>query len=104
MECLHVNTLIIFIDTSNCKIIAKYGYIHLHLEGVASQTNYFRSSDDATGCSSHYFISSCDSTVIGFKQDELCFSELFCYQTSSESCNTATVSEKFHNFNKTEGF
>ena len=51
-----------------------------------------------------YFISSCDSTAIGFKQDELCFSELFCYmyictctctiRMSSESCETATVSYK----------
>ena len=41
-----------------------------------------------------YFISSCDLIAIGFKQDELCFSELFWYQTSSESCETATVSYK----------
>ena len=51
--------------------------------------------------SSIYFISSCDSTAIGFKQDELCFSELF---WSSESCETAIVSYKnCHNF-KTKRF
>ena len=50
------------------------------------------------------FISSCDSTAKGFKQDELCFSELFCYQMSSESGETAIVSYKYcHNF-KTERF
>ena len=49
-----------------------------------------------------YFISSCDLIAIGFKQDELCFSELFWYQTSSESCETATVSYK--NCHNTERF
>ena len=50
------------------------------------------------------FISSCDSTAKGFKQDELCFSELFCYQMSSESCETATVSYKNCHTLKQKGF
>ena len=41
-----------------------------------------------------YLISSCDSTAIAFKQDELCFLVLFCYQKSSESGETAVVSCK----------
>ena len=46
-----------------------------------------------------YFISGCDSTVIASKQEKMCFSELFCYQTSSENCETATMSYKYcHNF------
>ena len=53
----------------------------------------------AQRCSSHnvhyiYLISSCDSTVIAFKQDELCFHVLFCYQKSSKSGETAIVSLK----------
>ena len=46
-----------------------------------------------------YLISSRDSTAIAFKQDESCFHVLFCYQTSSESGETAIVSYKnCHNF------
>ena len=46
-----------------------------------------------------YFISSCDSTVIAFKQDRLCFHVLFCYQKSSENDETAIGSCKnCHNF------
>ena len=39
-------------------------------------------------------MSSCDLTAIAFKQDELCFHVLFCYQTSSESSEMAIVSCK----------
>ena len=46
-----------------------------------------------------YLISSCDSTMIAFKKDGLCFFVLFCYQTSSESGETTIVSSKnCHNF------
>ena len=46
-------------------------------------------------------MSSCDSTVIAFKQDELCFHALFYYQKSSESDETAIVSCKnCHDFNR----
>ena len=37
---------------------------------------------------------SCDSTAIAFKQDELRFHVLFCYQKSSESGETAVMSSK----------
>ena len=46
-----------------------------------------------------YLISSCDLIAIAFKQDELCFHVLVCYQRSSESGETAIVSCKnCHNF------
>ena len=45
-----------------------------------------------------YLILSCNLTVIAFKQDELCFHVLVCYQ-SLESRETAIVScKKCHNF------
>ena len=46
-----------------------------------------------------YLITNCDSTVIAFKQDELCFHVLFCYQKSSESSKMEILSCKnCHNF------
>ena len=41
-----------------------------------------------------YLISRCDSTAIAFKQDELCFHVLVCYQKSSESGEMEIVSCK----------
>ena len=46
-----------------------------------------------------YLISSCDLTAIAFKQDELCFHVLICYQEFFENGETTIVSCKnCHNF------
>ena len=44
------------------------------------------------------------STAIGFKQDDLCFHILFCYQKSSERGETAIMSVKIVITSQPEGF